>query len=289
MIGIGSTWGAITFVNALATGVGSAAAIDLPVRAEVEGWTSQGRRATDSIEPACDSDLTRAALAAARGLWFPGDGTSLRLSVRSTLPPGRGLKSSSAVAAAILLAGAGAAGAPVDREAIARTTAEVNRRVGLSETGAFDDALASLEGGVVVTNNRRQLVLRRDVLPRDWKVVLWIPPTSHAPSPSLAHRFAEERERGQAAVAAAELGRWLDALEANSALVERVMGYDYGLLRGDLRRRGALGSGVSGMGPSLAAIVREEHLAEIRATFPSTLGDIVPVGFVAPARPPSAP
>jgi shikimate kinase len=282
MMGVGTTWGAITFVNALSTGIGSAAAIKMPVRAELSARRLGTGSVALAMDPASDSPLTRSALAATKALWFADQPTELRLSIRSSIPPARGLKSSSAVAAAIVLAGADASGAEVDAESVARTTAEITRHSGLSATGAFDDALACIEGGAVVTDNRTQAVLRRGTLPPEWRVVLWIPPARHAPSPTWASRFESERSFGRPAVEAAEQGRWLDALTANSELVERVMGYEYGPLRQEILRRGALGAGVSGMGPTLAAIARADSVAEVSAAFPSDGSQVVVTGFCPP-------
>jgi shikimate kinase len=271
-------------VNALATGIGSAAAIGMSVRAELSARRVAPGDDAQALDPASDSPLTRSALAAIKALWFADQPTELRLSLRSSIPPARGLKSSSAVAASIVLAGADASGNELDAESVARTTAEITRRTGLSATGAFDDALACIEGGVVVTDNRTQAVLRRATLPAEWRVLLWIPPARHAPSASWASRFESEHSSGRRAVVAAEQGRWLDALAANSELVERVMGYDYRSLRQELLRRGALGAGVSGMGPTLAAIALEDSAARVRSAFPAQGAQVVVTDF----RPPHA-
>jgi shikimate kinase len=280
--GIGSSTGAITIVNALATGIGAAAAIELPVEAEVDVLPAGSEARPLAIDPGSDSPLTRATLATALRLYFPGGKATAHLAIRSSIPPARGLKSSSAVGAAIVDAVARAAGARPSTEVLARAAASVAEAIGLSATGAFDDALASLEGGVVVTDNTWRSVIRRGLIDPKLCVVLWIPPTPHAPSSQWAEAFQGERTSGTLAADAAREGRWTKAMEINSALVERVMGYDYRALRDDLGRRGALASGVSGMGPTLAVLVPPEHLVRVESGLPAGEGEIRTVPFRAP-------
>jgi len=81
----------------------------------------------------------------------------------------------------------------------------------------------------------------------------------------------------------ARSGEYLAALRANTELVEQVIGYEYGPVRAELARRGALGSGVSGIGPTLAAIVPPDRCASVIGGFPPDDGDVLAVDFVGPA------
>src|SRR4029077_12491491 len=102
-----------------------------------------------------------------------------RVAVVSAIPPARGLKSSSAVGVAVAQAVASAYGRSPAAETCAAASAEVSRAIGLSATGAFDDALAAAEGGVVLTENTSRTVRARATLDTDWSVVLWIPAGEH--------------------------------------------------------------------------------------------------------------
>ena len=77
----------------------------------------------------------------------------MEIEIVSDIPVAMGLKSSSAVSSAGLLAVARASGATRPPLEIAKLSAQVSRETGVSATGAFDDALAGLASGVVVTNN----------------------------------------------------------------------------------------------------------------------------------------
>lgn len=278
MRGTGRATGAITFVNALATGVGSAAGVALAVEAEVE---LQPTRATTSlrIQPEAESPLVRAALTTALQQWTPGRAWSAELRLRSEVPPARGLKSSSAVSTAVARAVAAALQMFVTNDEVGRLSADVSQAIGISATGAFDDALATLEPGVHVTNNARRQRLRSDPIDPSWQVLLWVPRQSHLPSPVYRERFREIGERGKAAERAALRGDPLAAMDANTKLVEDVVGYDYSTLRADLERRGALASGVSGLGPALAVISPPERVSGLLRTLPPGRGDVLVTRF----------
>jgi shikimate kinase len=87
-----------------------------------------------------------------------------------------GLKSSSAAANATVLATLEALDATddVDPAEAARLGVAAARDVGVTVTGAFDDASASMLGGVTVTDNDTDEILDRDAV--DWDVLVWTPP-----------------------------------------------------------------------------------------------------------------
>ena len=270
MKGTARSFGAITVANALPVGIGCAAGVSLAVDAEVTVTPEGSRRAPRlEVPPESRSPLVEASLRFALSKYLPDPHAVVALSLRSEIPVGRGLKSSSAVCTAILWAIARASGREPSALEVARGSAEVGRRSGVSATGALDDALAGLESGFVVTNNARDELLRRTAIDPDWGVALYIPQRPHPPSPSVAASFAKERAAGELAARAAMDGDWPRAMRLNTELVERVMGYSYVGLRDRLRERGAIASGVSGLGPTLAVIAPRGRLPDIVREFPS--------------------
>jgi shikimate kinase len=285
MKGTGHSTGAITFVNALATGVGSAAGISLAVEAALELEPTSGPT-TLAVNVDSDSPLVRSTFEEAMLQWSPARTWNARLRLRSEVPPAKGLKSSSAVSGAIARAVASALHILVTNEEVGRLSADVSQAIGLSATGAFDDALATLEPGVHVTDNPTRHRLRTDAIDPSWQVILWIPRQAHLPSPVYRERFRAELGAGRPAEEAALRGDPLSAMRANTELVERIVGYDYQGLRDELGQRGALGSGVSGLGPSLAIVAPPERLSSVLRTLPPGEGDILvtrfttgPIGF----------
>jgi shikimate kinase len=151
--GVRQTHGAITIVNALFTGIGCALGVGLPVEAIVDAYVDGGTAGKLLIDPSSDSPLVREALREGAARYGIPDNARIQFQLRSAIPSSRGLKSSSAVSTATLGAAAAAAGREPVAEELAALSAEVCQRVGVSATGAFDDAMACLGSGFVVTDN----------------------------------------------------------------------------------------------------------------------------------------
>lgn len=270
MNGRARTTAAVTITNALTTGVGCAVGIELHVAASVS--ISEGRSgdpATWEVPPASRSPVVEEALRTGLAQYYPRVGVAARVDLRSDIPVARGLKSSSAVSTALLLAIARSAGRTPTAIELGRLSARVGRDAGVSATGALDDALAGLDPGLVVTDNTRGEVLRRFPFAPGLGVALYIPNHTHPPSPNLRSAFAAERAAGETSALAATHGDWSTAMRLNTQLVERTMGYSYGELRDRLRSRGAIASGVSGLGPALAAIAPTERLDALVQEMPT--------------------
>ncbi len=287
MRGVGRASGAITIVNALPTGIGCALGIGLYVDAEVTLTPAAPGSAHEPFGLIADdgvrTPLVETAVRFARRRYSPDATWTTELRLRSEIPPARGLKSSSAVASAIVRAVATAAGAAPSDIEVARLAAEIARAAGLSATGAFDDALAGLSSGFVVTDNTHDELLRTGTADPAWSVALYVPRATHAPSPGWSEEFRRAAADGRRAATASLRADWWTAMDLNSDLVERTMGYDYAELRRLLRELGALGVGVSGLGPSLAVVAPTERIASLEARLPTDGGERRIVGL----RPPS--
>ncbi|MGA9839589.1 MAG: shikimate kinase [Thermoplasmata archaeon] len=274
MHGVGTSNAAITIVNALPTGIGSAAGIDLAARAVVDLHPSGSSGKWDvRMDEAARTPLVVAALTDALRRFAPGSSGTAELTVRSEIPVARGLKSSSAVSSAIVLAVAHATDSACTLLDAGRLSARVARAAGLSATGALDDALAGLSSGVVVTDNTKGELIASFALPADLEVALLVPRATHRPSSEWAGVFRAERAAGEVPVGVALRGDWAAAMNANTELVERVMRYDYSALRSTLLRNGALASGVSGMGPALATVAARSRLDGLIESIPEMLGE----------------
>lgn len=271
---------AVSFVNALATGVGAAAGIC--VFADVELTIAPARRSTFRTDARDKAHLLRATAAAALRAWSSEPEWATRVRVRSDIPVGKGLKSSSAVGTATAAAVADALHRAVTSEEIAAIAADAALAVGQSATGAFDDALASREPGIHVTDNRMKRRLRSDSIDPDLRVLLWVPREPHRPSPEYADAFSAASTEGKRAEEEARAGRPFEAMRRNTVLVERLLRYDYAGLRGGLARHGALGCGVTGLGPTLVAVAPSGRVAELRRLFEGTHADVIETRFCRP-------
>ena len=274
MRGVGEATGAITIVNALPTGVGAAVGIELRAHAEVELHPAGSRGRWDvRLPPDARTPLVIASLDVALNRFAPGSAGTASASVRSEIPPARGLKSSSAVSSAVILAVAAATDSSPPPLEVARLSASSAKASGVSATGALDDALAGLSRGVVVTDNRSGTLLASYDLPGGLAVALLVPHATHRPSPEWSAAFARFGERGRSAAGSAQSGVWATAMRLNTEIVEQVVGYEYREVRAELERRGAVGASVSGMGPALAAIAPETRLAGILDALPARVGE----------------
>ena len=177
MDGRASAPAAGTIVNALATGRGSAFAIDRETTARVE--LSGGGDVTGTIAGAPDADTRLVERCVELVVDEYGDGQGGWVETESEVPMAAGLKSSSAAANAVVLATCDALGVAVGKDGAlsradaARLGVRAARDVGVTVTGAFDDASASMLGGVTVTDNTTDELLARGTV--DWDVLVWTP------------------------------------------------------------------------------------------------------------------
>jgi shikimate kinase len=252
MKGYGWSNGAASIINAVATWKGSAFAIELVTRAVVELDHSSGIKGD---VPGVDTRLIERCVVRVLdhlGLEYGG-----RVRTSSEIPIASGLKSSSAAANAVILATLDALDVDMDLVSAAKIGVEAAREVGVTITGALDDALASMLGGVVVTDNREMSLLRRDEL--NCSVMLLVPDQRIfsrdtdisrsriiAPMADLAFDLAMQADYGRAMT--------LNGLAYCAALG---LSSEPLILAGE---KGARGTSLSGTGPSYAALIDESKM-----------------------------
>lgn len=158
--GYGKAYGAVTILNAFATGIGAALGINICV----ESWVKRDRELRiytgfNGKRIDVDTSLVKEILTIFKGKYGLTD--ELNIIINSYIPPERGLKSSSAVANALILALFDYLGLGCSDEEILKINVDASRNSGVSITGALDDAAASLLGGIVITNNRSDKIIGR--------------------------------------------------------------------------------------------------------------------------------
>lgn len=170
-----------SILTAFATGTGSAFAVDLETTATVE-LTNDGEFVGE-IDDRPDEDtsliercveLTVDRYAEDAGL--DPDDVGAHVVTESEVPMAAGLTSSSAAANATVLATLDALeiADSVDRIDACRLGVTAARDVGVTTTGAFDDASAGMLGGVTVTDNDTDSLLQREEV--DWYALIYTPP-----------------------------------------------------------------------------------------------------------------
>lgn len=259
MFGEGESWGALTVVNALATGGGAALGVNLKTTVKVsserrEGWApirpkaSLGDLLSSVYEEFCYKMGVRP--------------FELFASVETQLPSGVGMKSSSSVANALILALADAYNLKIEHSEVLSINTSASLKAGVSRTGALDDAAACLLGGVEVTDNLAGKILASYEAKRE-KAVFLIP--HNAVRPSLNIRFGHlVRSVVETAHGLALRGRYHEALNLNGSVYAHAYGYDNTPIV-EAWRIGASAAGITGNGPAYAALVEESMLEELCA------------------------
>ncbi|MEM0089931.1 MAG: shikimate kinase [Nitrososphaerota archaeon] len=251
--------GAITIVNAISIGKGAAMGIDLYTEATVE---IGGRDIDVVIKENPDEDTTLAKAAVRKILKLAQMDCGAYVEIRSNIPIGRGLKSSSAAANAIVLATARAAGLNLSDAEILNIAVDAAIEAGVTITGAYDDACASYYGGIVVTDNLKRQLMRRVEAPEDLVVVLLVPELKsytkffdkNALKPIAS--FVEE------AYKMSMNGEYWRALTLNGILHAAALNYSMKKTL-DAIRAGALAAGLSGTGPAIAAVCKKDVVSDV--------------------------
>jgi shikimate kinase len=165
-----SALGAGTVINAIATLKGSAFAINLKTCAEVE-IVNSGIECEIADDPTANTSLIAECARLVVERFAPNVG--VHVTTKSEIPIASGLKSSSAAANATVLGLVKALGIEIAPLEIVKLGVLAARRAGVTITGAFDDACASFFGGLVLTDNERDVLLKRVELNAD--VLVYVP------------------------------------------------------------------------------------------------------------------
>jgi len=286
MKGVASAPGAGTVLNALATHRGSAFGIDVDTTATVELDLS-AETVTGEITAAPDGDTRLIERCVGLVTERFGDGEGGSVHTDSEVPMAAGLKSSSAAANATVLATLDALGVnvvdstgetelggdtAVDRDGrAADSAAEITyldacrlgvaaaRDVGVTITGAFDDAAASMIGGVVVTDNASDELLARES--REWDVLVWTPPERAYSAEADVDRCGNITEMAELVEELALDGRYGKAMTVNGLAYSAALGFSTEPAVEAMPH--AEGVSLSGTGPSMVAVGDSESLAAV--------------------------
>ncbi len=242
---------AISVVNAIPAGRGAAMAIDRHLTATVH-LDPESSMVTASTAEDRDLDLTLIEECVTATTERYGSGEGGHVETSTTVPHAVGLKTSSAAANATIVATLDALGvwSETDPMEALLLGVEVARAVGVTVTGALDDAAASMFGGLVITDNDDDAILDRQRV--DGSVVISIP-DSRQPSGSVD--VAALEAVGPIGDLAADLaidGRWELAMAVNGMAVGVALDHDLTPIEMALEHTPSVS--ISGTGPAIAAI-----------------------------------
>ncbi len=260
MIGKGACRGAATIVNAIATGKGAAFGITLETDAVVE--LSKGPGEIILAESPEGGDLVAGCIRSVASKAPGRPDVHGEVHVRSDIPISRGLKSSSAVSNAVVLATNRALGAGLSDMDLVLAGIEESVKAKVTITGAFDDASACYFGGVVATDNRTFTILHRARMDPDLNVLLHVPDRRISKESVKGLDFSPIRRDVEKAFELALNGEHLKAMELNSRAYSKVLDVSEEVAQ-DARKKGALAAGISGTGPATAIVCEPSAVGQI--------------------------
>jgi shikimate kinase len=257
--------GAISIVNAIATYSGSALGISLRVTAEaclragedVGFQTVNGKLIRNIVYNTIPKEILAE--------------NSVYISVKSEIPIGFGLKSSSAVSDAVALACSKLVKEEIEDYAVLDTAVLASLDAGVTTTGAYDDSTACYFGGFVVTNNRTRELIHHEKAQTNLSAIIFLPKATRRGNivklNIMSDLFGE-------AFKLAKTGEYWKAMNLNGMLLSTSLSAEYEPVIKAIRA-GALAASMSGNGPAIAAVSYDEEIENIKAAFAKFDGSVI--------------
>jgi shikimate kinase len=259
--------GAISIVNAIATGNGSSLGISLRVTAEAELGSGRGVRfLTGRNDDRLVNNIVRNTMPKEMI-----ESNLIIIRVKSEIPIGFGLKSSSAVSNAVALACSCLAGDNIDDNTVLDAAVRASLDAKVSITGAYDDATACYFGGFTVTDNYSRRLIRREPAPDNLHAIIFLP--RNTPRGDV-HKLSGLSDLFTDAFRLAEAGEYWKAMKLNGVLASAALSSRYTPIMAALDK-GALAAGISGNGPSVAAVAYEDEVDDIKSALSKFEGRII--------------
>jgi shikimate kinase len=265
-------YGAVTIVNAIATGKGAAFGIDLWTKARVK-LTDDGAIETRILNDDKESTLLAERCVRAVFGYFGASKLGAKVETNSNIPIARGLKSSSVAGNAVVLATLAALQKRLKPSDILNLVVDASLQAKVSVTGAFDDAAASLYGNVVVTDNMARRVLRTFPV-EDHHVLLLVPPEKAYTANADLRRIKTVAKQVEIAHEQALAGKYWNAMTLNGLIYSHVLRLPADVIVESLGA-GALAAGISGKGPAYAFVVEERFKDPVLDVLKRHEGEVV--------------
>ena len=258
--------GAISIVNAIATGKGAALGISKKVNVEME--TSYGKGVIIEVENKSISSRLINRVIEKIVTKNELSKTKLKVSLDTEIPTGYGLKSSSAISTAVAMTCAKLFKPNMNDTEILNAGVKASIETKVSLTGAYDDACACYYGGFVVTDNHRKKLVHSEKCLNRVSAVIFIPKSRKRGNVRKLKVSSSDFEH---AWNLAKKSDYWNAMILNGLATSAILSSEPQIIP-KLIENGALGASVSGNGPSIAAIVRNDSISKIKKVFSSLDG-----------------
>ena len=266
---VSKVFGAVSIVNAIATGKGSTLGIDTFVEITLTKKEGKGIHITSEnksissrlINKLIENMIPKKIL----------DNTKLELDFKSNIPTGYGLKSSSAISSAVVLSCAKAFGKTMSDDEILKLGARTSIQTKISITGAYDDACACHFGGFNVTDNSKMRLLHREIAPKDLQAVIFLPKSRKRGNLKKLKEFKDAFEKSWQL---AKNSDYWNAAILNGIATSSILNSEPNLIM-KLMEKGALCATISGNGPSIMAITDRKNKSRVQKEFSGLDGKIM--------------
>ena len=259
--------GAISIVNAIATGKGAALGISKKVNVEME--TSYGKGVIIEVENKSMSSRLINRVIEKIVTKNELSKTKLKVSLDTEIPTGYGLKSSSAISTAVAMTCAKLFKPNMNDTEILNAGVKASIETKVSLTGAYDDACACYYGGFVVTDNYKKKLIRSEKCLNHVSAVIFIPKSRKRGNVRKLKTLSGDFE--QAWNLAKKSDYW-NAMNLNGIATSTILSSEPEIIL-KLIENGAIGASVSGNGPSIAAIVKNNAVSKIEKIFSTLEGN----------------
>ena len=258
--------GAISIVNAVATGYGSAMGISLNVKVEIISKKGSGlifQKGGGSLM------IKKIIYDVLQSKYI--NNNQLLININSEVPSGMGLKSSSAVSNAVALACISLTNKEISDEFVLNSAIDASLYAKTTITGAYDDSTACYYGGFVTTDNYKRKIWKRENSPTNISAVIFLPNNKKRGD---VNRLKLLSDIYLEAFQLAYSGQYWKAMTLNGVLTSALLSNSYTITRMCLEN-GALAASISGNGPAIAAIVRESEVQKIKSVLSNLDGRLI--------------
>jgi len=259
--------GAISIVNAIATGKGAALGISKKVNVEME--TSYGKGVIIEVENKSISSRLINRVIEKIVTKNELSKTKLKVSLDTEIPTGYGLKSSSAISTAVAMACAKLFKPNMNDTEILNAGVKASIETKVSLTGAYDDACACYYGGFVVTDNYNKKIIHSEKCLNRVSAVIFIPKSRKRGN---VRKLKTSSDVFEQAWNLAKKSDYWNAMNLNGIATSTILSSEPKIIP-KLIENGALGASVSGNGPAIAAIVKNDNVSKIKSVFSSLEGN----------------
>jgi shikimate kinase len=261
-----TVFGAVSIINAIATGKGSTLGISLKVKAKITlepGFAGISRNfANDKLVNKIIRSIIPSKVL---------NNNFISINLTSDIPAGWGLKSSSAVSNAISLACYKLIKEEIYDRAVLNTAVNSSLWAKVSVTGAFDDACACYFGGIILSDNHYKRLIKREPINNDLWVIIFLPNGIYRGD---IMKLKLHKELFNHAFKLAIKGDYWKAMNLNGVLVNSILYNNYDPLLCALENN-CLAVSYSGNGPAIAAVVYKDNIDNMKASLQNYDGKLI--------------